>query len=100
MADDALTAHDDLAGYCPKLGHEVTFRYCRMPAAPLPCRNIAGCWKRAFDVDAFLAGRLTAAQMEKMKAPPPDRASTLIELIQQAQCAAASQSKEKRDSNG
>ncbi len=84
MSEQSLTMHDDLTGYCPKLGHDIVFRYCRMPAADIPCRNVAGCWRERFDVDGFLRASFTSEQLEKLNAPPPDRACTLVELIEKA----------------
>jgi hypothetical protein len=81
---ETLTAHDEKNRYCPRLGHEVPFGYCRRPGSELPCRTLAGCWGETFDVEAFLACHFTSEQRERMAAPPPDRACTLVELIERA----------------
>lgn len=70
--------------YCPRLGHEVPFRYCRLPGAEVPCRMLEGCWVGELDVAAFLASHFSAEQIERMAAPPPDRACTLVEMIERA----------------
>ena len=75
---------DDLTRYCPKLGHDVPFGYCRMPSAELPCRGIVGCWQTEMDVAAFLAAHYTPEQIARLAAPPPDRMYTLVELIERA----------------
>jgi len=83
MGED-ITAHDGRRRRCPRLGHEVTFGYCRQPGRPLPCARITDCWWEAFDVAAFLRAHYTAAQIEQILAPAPPKARTLVELIQQA----------------
>jgi hypothetical protein len=81
---DALSGNDHLDQHCPKLGHDVSFAYCRAPAAELPCRMINGCWGERIDMPAFLARHYSAQQLERLAAPPPDRACTLVELIERA----------------
>ena len=77
-------AFDALSRYCPKLGHDVPFRYCRMPGAELPCRGLVGCWQRSMDVQAFLAEHYPPEQIQRLSAPPADRLCTLVELIERA----------------
>jgi len=87
---DKITRHDGLRRRCPRLGHEVSFAYCRSPAAPLPCRRIVDCWRETFDVKAFLEGHFTCKQIEQIAAPPADKMCSLIELIARARQAQAS----------
>jgi hypothetical protein len=66
------------------LGHEVTFSYCRAPGAELPCRKILDCWWQTFDVNSFLHAHFTDEQIQQALAPPKDKATSIVELIQQA----------------
>ena len=81
---DNIHANDDRTRRCPMLGHEVPFRYCRAPAAQLPCRRIFDCWWEAFDVDSFIRAHFTAEQIAAILAPPQPKMATLVELIDKA----------------
>lgn len=84
-----LNDHDsDLQLRCRRLGHEVTFGYCRQEKHGKPCRLILDCWWEQFDVRGFLQAHLSAedlAQVERASvAPPPAKLLSLVEMIQQA----------------
>jgi hypothetical protein len=84
-----LSEHDqDVLPRCRRLGHEVTFGYCRQETGGAPCRLILDCWWEYFDVRNFLEAHLTPegmAQVESAKsAPPPSKMLSLLDLIEQA----------------
>ena len=84
-----LTEHDqDLLLRCPRLGHEVTFGYCRQETRGTPCRLILNCWWEQFDVRSFLQANLPEADMAQVEragdSPPPAKVLSLVEMIQQA----------------
>ena len=84
-----LNEHDqDVLPRCPRLGHELTFGYCRQESRGKPCRLILDCWWERFDVRAFLQAHLPQeemAQVERVRsAPPPSKVLSLVEIIQQA----------------
>jgi hypothetical protein len=66
------------------LGHEVKFRYCREPGAPLPCRKIFDCWWETFDVRQFIDAHYSEEQIKQVLAPRADKMTSLVDLIQQA----------------
>ena len=72
MTED-ITAHDHRRRYCPMLGHEIHFGYCRSPGAPLPCRKIFDCWFRIFDIQSFVSRHFSQADIEKILAPRRDK---------------------------
>lgn len=83
-----LTDHDqDVLPRCPRLGHEMTFGYCRRESGAQPCRLVLDCWWEKFDVRAFLAAHLppqTMAQVEAAKASaPPEKVLNLLNLVEQ-----------------
>jgi hypothetical protein len=91
-----LNQHDqDLQPRCRRLGHEVTFGYCRQETAGKPCRLVLDCWWERFDVRAFLQAHLSEdamAQVEQTSsAPPPSKVLSLVELIEQAKQRVAAQ---------
>jgi len=83
--------HDQLEGYCRRLGHHVSFGYCRCVERGAPCRLILDCWWERFDVREFLAEHLDPEQLAALEHPTrPDKATTLVELIERARRAAES----------
>jgi hypothetical protein len=84
-----LREHDqDVLPRCRRLGHEVTFGYCRQETGGHPCRLILDCWWEQFDVRAFLQAHLSQEAMARVEragaCPPPPKVLTLLDLIQQA----------------
>lgn len=84
-----LNEHDqDVLPRCPRLGHELTFGYCRQEAGRKPCRLILDCWWERFDVRSFLQANLPEEVMAGVEragaAPPPPKVQSLVDLIQQA----------------
>ena len=81
---ESITQHDNRAKYCPRLGHEVPFSYCRLPGSDVPCRRTIDCWRETFDVEDFVRRHFTDEQIRRMLAPPQDKMTTLMELIEKA----------------
>ena len=84
-----LAEHDeDMLLRCRRLGHEITFGYCRRENAGQPCRLILDCWWEQFDVRAFLRAHLPEDAMAEVEragaAPPPSKVLSLVDMIQQA----------------
>jgi hypothetical protein len=82
--DDPVRQHDQRRRRCPMLGHEVPFSYCRQPGSDIPCRKILDCWFETFDVRAFVTEHLPPETLERISAPRPDKAASLVDLIRQA----------------
>ncbi|HON99577.1 MAG TPA: hypothetical protein P5269_04565 [Syntrophales bacterium] len=77
--------YDHLVSRCPRLGHEVTFSYCRREALDLPCTRVVECWGSRFNVQAFLRESLGPALWERfLNRPPKDKMMTLLEMIEAA----------------
>jgi hypothetical protein len=84
-----LNEHDqEFLPRCCRLGHEVTFGYCRQETRGKPCRLILDCWWERFDVRAFLQANLPADTMTQVESastsPPPPKMLSLLETVQQA----------------
>lgn len=70
---------------CPRLGHPVSFEYCRRQADESLCPRILDCWWEAFDVEAHLREQGYGAQVDGLRervAPP--KVATLVDLIEKA----------------
>lgn len=72
--------------HCPRLGHIVTFQYCRIGGDhQRPCFKVFDCWWEQFDVVGFFKARLSPEAFRALRcASPPDKVASLVELIQQA----------------
>jgi hypothetical protein len=66
------------------LGHLVPFTYCMKPASPVPCRRIMDCWHERIDIVAYLEEVLTPEERVTLLAPPRQKVSQLVELIEKA----------------
>ncbi|MBD3243185.1 MAG: hypothetical protein GF331_21530 [Chitinivibrionales bacterium] len=80
-----IRAHDMRNRYCPRLGHEIAFSYCRAPGEDIPCKRLYDCWWQQFDIRSFVAEHYDDETRAKMAEPSPDRASSLFEMLRQAQ---------------
>jgi hypothetical protein len=77
--------YDHLEIRCPRLGGEVTFRYCRVEGGELPCMRIVACWSRCLPIAGYLREVLSPQQLERFaEQQPKDRIATLVELIEAA----------------
>ncbi len=89
----SLETHDDLKAYCPSLGGEVPFKYCRTMQASLPCSNIIGCWHTRLDIIAFLAEHFEAEALERaITAPRKPKLERLLDILERVK-------KQERESN-
>jgi hypothetical protein len=80
-----IEEHDALVIYCPQLGGEIPFRYCRTVNEDLPCRRIMVCWEFRMEISKFLAEHYSIDQIQRALAPPTKtRLDTILELIEKA----------------
>jgi hypothetical protein len=76
---------DDLLMRCPRLGDEMTLRYCLQEGGDLPCRRIIQCWQPYLPIEASLRKRLTAMQWEACFCGKPEgKIATLIHCVEDA----------------
>ena len=76
---------DDYKIRCPRLGHQISFSYCRSENRGLPCFKTLDCWFEHFLVEAFLRKELTPAEWDKVfERPVKPKIVSLVELIEQA----------------
>jgi len=77
---------DSLEQRCPRLGGPVAFKYCRQGGEDdSPCFKIMDCWWETFDVKTYLEHILSEAAFKALvNAKPPDKITSLIDLIEQA----------------
>jgi hypothetical protein len=76
---------DDFEIRCPRLGHHLSFSYCRVENKGLPCHKIVDCWYRHFMIEDFLRKELSAEEWERVfNQPAKPKVLSLIELIEEA----------------
>lgn len=70
---------------CPRLGHQISFSFCRYENRGLPCFKTLDCWHAYFPVEAHLRAELTPEDWEKsFNRPLKPKVTSLLELIEQA----------------
>jgi hypothetical protein len=70
---------------CPKLGHQITFSYCRSENRGLPCFKTLDCWFDHFLVEAYLRQEIGSEKFEEIfNTPHKQKMASLLELIEQA----------------
>ncbi|MCF8127663.1 MAG: hypothetical protein K9N10_04045 [Deltaproteobacteria bacterium] len=70
---------------CPRLGHQISFSFCRIENKGLPCFKALDCWYVHFPVEAHFRAVLTPEQWEKaFVSPSKPKMLSLLELIEQA----------------
>lgn len=85
MNEEIVPPSDDYIIRCPRLGHQVSFSYCRTEQGELPCFKTLDCWFEHFEVEAFFRRELTHEQMEKaFSRSGHSKMMSLLDLIEQA----------------
>lgn len=70
--------------YCRKLGHHLSFKYCRMEREGFPCSKIIDCWFTRVPIGEYIQKNFNAAEIAGITATPRPKVATLLELIGQA----------------
>ncbi|MBW2058618.1 MAG: hypothetical protein JRH07_11625 [Deltaproteobacteria bacterium] len=79
-----IEEHDGKGIRCPRLGGEVTFKFCRTMNDHLPCGWIARCWRGQLDIEKFLADHYSPQELDRVFTPPKSKLETLVELVEKA----------------
>ncbi|MEJ2724755.1 MAG: hypothetical protein P8175_08940 [Deltaproteobacteria bacterium] len=85
MKRESTPPGEDYKIRCPRLGHQITFSYCRYENKGLPCFKILDCWFSHFLVDDFLRKELEPDEWKRaFESVPKPKMLTLVELIEEA----------------
>ena len=79
-----IEQYDDKTIRCPRVGGEVTFRFCRYENNMLPCRFIGGCWQGQIAIEAFLEEYYTQDELNRIFTPPQPKVESLMGLMEKA----------------
>ncbi|MBN2000640.1 hypothetical protein JW935_24035 [candidate division KSB1 bacterium] len=80
-----ISEYDTLEKRCPKLGHLVHFKYCRICETGLACNRIIKCWQTSIEVERYMQQHFSESELQKIFAPPKPKMTSILELIQKAQ---------------
>lgn len=70
---------------CPRLGGEVTLRYCLREGGDLPCLRILLCWQPFFPIERYLKEKLTSRQWEECFGKEPgSRIDAIVQCLKEA----------------
>jgi hypothetical protein len=70
---------------CPKLGHQIPFRYCQKENIGLPCSRALKCWGPWPEAIDCLRGLLSRETWDRcFNNPPKPKMVTLLDLIERA----------------
>jgi hypothetical protein len=70
---------------CPRLGHQVSFSYCRSENQGIPCFKTLDCWFDRFPVEKYLRKELSSSDWDRVfSTPPTPKLLSLFELVEQA----------------
>jgi len=70
--------------YCRRLGHWITFNYCRQENTGLPCRKIADCWFEKLKIKEFLKKNYKEEEISYIFEHSKPKLTSIVELIEQA----------------
>ena len=85
MDKDCRPPGEEYTIRCPRLGHLISFTYCRAENRGLPCFKTIDCWFEHFPVQDCLRATLTDPEWaETFENPPKPKILSLVELIEQA----------------
>ena len=80
----AAEVFDQLEVYCRRLGHEVSFIYCRTQGEARPCHHILNCWHERIPIKQYARTHFTEEELQAILAPPPPKIVSLWEQIEKA----------------
>jgi hypothetical protein len=85
MDENITMPGDDYKIRCPRLGHPISFSYCRSENLGIPCFKTLDCWFEHFPVEECLRGTLTGEEWNRaFRNSGKSKVLSLLELIEQA----------------
>ena len=79
-----LSQFDNYVRRCPRLGHEIDFKYCRNPASEAPCIKILDCWFETLPVESFIRKHYSNEIIARLSSPPPPKIVSILDAIAKA----------------
>jgi hypothetical protein len=79
-----MKRYDNERIYCRRLGHWLTFNYCRKENKGLPCGKILDCWFGRIEIKEFLKENYKEEEISYIFEPPKSKLSSIIEIVEEA----------------
>ncbi len=79
-----MKKYDNERIYCRRLGHWLTFNYCRQENNNLPCRKIIDCWFERLEIKEFLEENFKKEEISYIFNSSKPKLTSIVELIEQA----------------
>lgn len=71
--------------YCRKLGHYLTFAYCRQESGETPCSRVHDCWFQRIPIEEYTNEFMSEAARSAISTQPKEKVASLLDLIRKAQ---------------
>lgn len=72
---------DNQPCYCPMLGHDLTFKYCRTMDMDLPCGRILDCWFERLPIQKYIGDHFSREEQEKTFQPVKPKMTMLADIV-------------------
>jgi hypothetical protein len=79
-----MNQYDNERIYCRRLGHWLTFNYCRQENNDFPCRKIMDCWFEKLPIEEFLKENYEEEEISYIFKVQKPKLTSIVELIEQA----------------
>jgi len=76
--------HDTEEFYCPKLGHHLTFKYCRSENHGLPCFRIQLCCSGKIPVQEYLSSHYPDELIAQIFKTREAKLTSILNLVEKA----------------
>jgi len=70
--------------YCPKLGHHLTFKYCRSENFGLPCSRIEKCCSAKIPVQEYLTSLYPKEVIQQIFQSRENKLTTILNIAEKA----------------
>jgi len=74
--------YDSVEFYCPKLGHHLSFKYCRTENLGLPCSRLMKCCNDKIPIQDFLSGQYSGEEIQQIFKNPAPKINSILDIIQ------------------
>lgn len=72
---------DNTEIYCRKLGHHLTFQYCRSENDYLPCSKITECWSERIDINKYCSDNYQKEDLQTLQNNTKPKITSILEII-------------------
>ena len=74
--------YDSVELYCPKLGHHLSFKYCRSENLGLPCSRLIKCCSDKLPVQNYLNTHYSGEEINQILKRPEPKINSILDIVQ------------------